>query len=95
MASATQKNMQKIETDLKRLQADIVNLTKAVSGDVENGVDSFAKAADEHLDEAATYARVLGAEGKEKVSNTVTSNPLASLAAAAGIGFVIGAVLRR
>jgi len=77
-------DIEALRTDLKLLQSDIATLTKNVTTDMRNGAQNVA------ADVSAT-----GQEGLTTVSKTVRENPFASIAAAAGVGFVIGALLRR
>lgn len=95
MSKSTTANFEQVQDDIQKLQADILSLTKAISGDVKDGVDTYAKVAGERLDHVAERAKRAGQESQELAVDTVKSNPLASLAAALGVGFVVGALLKR
>ena len=95
MTPATSKNVEQLEKDLKKLQQDMQSLTKAVSGDLRNGIDEFARRADKQLTESGAQARAAALQGRDRLADTVSENPFLSLAAATGVGLVIGALLRR
>jgi ElaB/YqjD/DUF883 family membrane-anchored ribosome-binding protein len=57
---------------------------------VQEGYD-YAR---EHAQQAYDTAREKGSEAMDSLESTIRSNPLASLAVAAGVGVVVGLLLR-
>ena len=99
---ATDKSYQDLEGELAQLREDIVALAKTVkdigSGEAEAVVDTVR----ERLDKISAEARRAGRRAKvgaqdaaETVQDAIEENPLTSVLIALGLGFIIGAFLRR
>ena len=85
----------KLSKDLSAVRSDIKTLTQAMSSDVRNGAGKFAETVSARAHTMAESAREVGKEGIATVSHQVEQRPLTSVLTAAGVGFVIGALLRR
>lgn len=84
-----------LRADLKAVQSDLATLTKRLTGDMRNGASHIAAEAKAAGELGVEQAQLKGKQGAEAISDTVRDNPFGSIAAAAGVGFVIGALLRR
>lgn len=84
-----------LRTDLKAVQADLASLTKRLTGDMRNGAHHAATEATAASMAGVAKAQEAGRQSAETISETVRENPFGSIAAAAGVGFVIGTLLRR
>lgn len=84
-----------LRSDLKAVQADLATLTKRLTGDMRNGAHNVAADATAAGLAGVAKAQQAGQQGADAISDTVRENPFASIATAAGVGFVIGTLLRR
>lgn len=83
--------MNAIRSDVKALRSDLGKLISALGTDFEAKSDDIKQAAKEKM----KMARKKGEDGLLHVERTVEENPMTSIMAALGIGFLIGAFLNR
>lgn len=84
MATNYDNEMAALKTDLSSLKDDIAKLTRSVTDDARKNAKAFK--------EKATKK---GSETRVKAETTVSENPLTSLAIAAGISLVLGALMSK
>lgn len=80
-----------IRSDVKSLRDDVSALVSALGSDLGAKGDDIKQAAAERIKKA----RKKGEDGLHQVEHVVEENPMTSLMAALGIGFLIGALLNR
>lgn len=94
-ANSSHVEMDDIKEQFLSLRDDMKNLTELVAGGVaeQSGVakDAALEKADVLKREAIKKASDLHAEAK----SSITANPIAAVALFAGLGFVLGALLRK
>lgn len=97
MATTTKyaEDVDALRADLKAVQSDLAALTKKLTGDMRNGASHMAAEATAASQLGVEKAQRAGKQSAEAISDTVRENPFSSIAAAAGLGFVIGTLLRR
>lgn len=82
-------------THATRLREDAANLAGATGAEVRRSMTAAAEtlgdAARRMMDTTRSYSR----EGLERVSHRVEERPISSIAIAAGVGFLIGMLMRR
>jgi ElaB/YqjD/DUF883 family membrane-anchored ribosome-binding protein len=99
---STDRSYQALEAELAKLREDIGSLAKTVrdigSGEAQAVVDAVR----DRLDKVSAEARRAGRRAKagaqdaaDTVQHTIEDNPLTSVLIALGLGFIIGAFLRR
>jgi ElaB/YqjD/DUF883 family membrane-anchored ribosome-binding protein len=88
-----------LKSDVARLGQQMAALASATGNDAYRGARRQARRARENLDSAVTEAGEAALDAAENISDTledaVNRRPLAALAIAAGVGFVVGAAWRR
>jgi len=91
MASATEKQVQELKDEIAALKSELSNIAKTVSGlagaATDEGRDRIRAAADHTREQARQTWGALEREVEER--------PMASIAAALGIGFILGKLLDR
>ncbi len=84
-----------LRRNLSALRKDLAALTQALTDDARSRVNSAAQAATEGIRAARKDIEDKGRESVAAVSHQVQENPITSILTAAGVGFVLGALLRR
>jgi ElaB/YqjD/DUF883 family membrane-anchored ribosome-binding protein len=99
---STDKSYQALEGELAKLRDDIAALAKTVhdigSGEAQAVVDSVRERLDKVSAEArkaSRRARAGAQEAADTVQGAIEENPVTSVLVALGLGFIIGAFLRR
>lgn len=80
-----------LKTDVKALRDDLSRLISTVGGDLEDQGDAARADMRHRLDSV----RARGQATLDDIETRIERNPLIALAAALGIGFLIGALLGR
>ena len=85
-------------TNPNMLQREVDHAGKVMSGmghDAKEMLQDVKSSVTDTAHNVMNSGRRLGRDGIEAVGSRVEANPIASIAIAAGIGFLLGAVLRR
>lgn len=91
MAANTEKDFEELRKEFSELRSDVAKLTdtlKKLYGDTTAEGSERAR-------QAAGYARDRARDSVDAVEQEISSRPLTSIAAAFGIGFIIGKLLDR
>jgi ElaB/YqjD/DUF883 family membrane-anchored ribosome-binding protein len=81
--------VQAVET-MRKLAEELTRLLKGENGDLAASLKQAGQAASENIGGLAHDAEVLGRAGLDDLGAAVRRNPLAWLAAAAGVGLILG-----
>ncbi|MBE0453239.1 glycine zipper domain-containing protein [Roseovarius autotrophicus] len=73
-----------ISQQIETLRADLMKLASTITGDVAEGVDS-----------AGRQISQTGRDARETATNAVLEHPLAAVGIAAGLGLLLGLVVRK
>lgn len=89
------EEMGAVKSDLQTLKEDLATLTKSVKADAQANALELRANAKTKLDEARANAMEAGTKGRKKAQATIKDNPIVSIAATAGIGLIVGALMAR
>ncbi|CAO1654962.1 DUF883 family protein [Parasphingorhabdus sp. NYA22] len=89
------EEMGAVKSDLQTLKDDLATLTKSVKADAQANASELRANAKTKFDAARANAVEAGTKGRKKAQATFKDNPIVSIAAAAGIGLVVGALMAR
>tara|TARA_R110000824_G_scaffold111734_3_gene260431 strand:+ start:3814 stop:4104 length:291 start_codon:yes stop_codon:yes gene_type:complete len=89
------EEMGAVKSDLQTLKADLATLTKSVKADAQANASELRANAKTKLKTARENAVDAGTKGREKARVTFKENPIVSIAATAGLGLIIGALMAR
>ncbi len=84
-----------VKSDLQTLKEDLATLTKSVKADAQANAKELRANAKTRFDEARANAVEAGTKGRKKAQTTIQDNPIVSIAATAGLGLMIGALMAR
>jgi len=84
-----------VKSDLQTLKEDLATLTKSVKADAQANAKELRANARTKFDEARANAVEAGTKGRKKAQTTIQDNPIVSIAATAGLGLIIGALMAR
>jgi ElaB/YqjD/DUF883 family membrane-anchored ribosome-binding protein len=84
-----------VKSDLQTLKADLATLTKSVKADAQANASELRANAKTKFDAARANAVDAGEKGRKKAQATIKENPIVSIAATAGLGLVVGALMAR
>ena len=84
-----------LKEDMKAVRKDIVALTQALSNEARGSLNRAAHSVSDSAHAASQAAQQAGREGVAAVSRQVETHPVTSLLTAAGVGFMLGLLLRR
>ena len=84
-----------VKSDLQTLKEDLATLTKSVKADAQANAKELRANAKTRFDEARDNAVEAGTKGRKKAQTTIQDNPIVSIAATAGLGLMIGALMAR
>lgn len=84
-----------VKADLIALKSDIAALTKSVASTAQDNASAFGASAKEKMVSAADKTKEVSGKSKAKAEETVKENPFISIAATAGLGLIIGALISR
>lgn len=100
--SSTDKSYQDLEAELGKLRGDIASLAKTVRDIGSSEAQVVLDAVKDRLDKVSTEARRASRRAKagaqdaaDTVQGAIEENPFTSVLIALGLGFIIGAFLRR
>jgi ElaB/YqjD/DUF883 family membrane-anchored ribosome-binding protein len=100
--SSTDKSYQDLEAELGKLRGDIASLAKTVRDIGSSEAQVVLDAVKDRLDRVSTEARRASRRAKagaqdaaDTVQGAIEENPFTSVLIALGLGFIIGAFLRR
>lgn len=82
-------------TQAERLKEDAANLAGATGAEMRRSMTAAAETLAEAARRLMDTTRAASREGLDKVSHQVEERPISSIAIAAGIGFLIGMLMRR
>lgn len=89
------EEMGAVKSDLQTLKDDLATLTKSVKADAQANALELRANAKTKLDAARANAVEAGTKGRKKAQATIQDNPIVSIAATAGLGLIIGALMAR
>lgn len=89
------EEMGAVKSDLQTLKEDLATLTKSVKADAQANAKELRANARTKFDEARANAVEAGSKGRKKAQTTIQDNPIVSIAATAGLGLIIGALMAR
>ena len=89
------EEMDAVKSDLVTLKSDLANLTKSVKADAQTNAAELRDNASIKLKAAQKNALEAGTKSKEKAQLTIKKSPIASIAATAGLGLIVGALMAR
>jgi ElaB/YqjD/DUF883 family membrane-anchored ribosome-binding protein len=89
------EEMGAVKSDLLTLKSDLANLTKSVKADAQSNAAELRDNASIKLKAAQKNAMEAGAKGRNKAQQTIKENPIVSIAATAGLGLIVGALMAR
>jgi len=95
---ATRDSLQEggdIATHAGRLKEDAANLAGATGAEVRRSMTAAAETLGDATRRLMDTTRHASREGLERVSHQVEERPISSIAIAAGVGFLIGMLMRR
>ncbi|MGK2286815.1 glycine zipper domain-containing protein [Pedomonas sp. V897] len=78
-----------------RLKEDAANLAGATGAELRRNMTAAAETLGDAARRMMDTTRSASREGLERVSHQVEERPIASIAIAAGIGFLLGMLIRR
>jgi ElaB/YqjD/DUF883 family membrane-anchored ribosome-binding protein len=81
----------KLEEELDLLKYDVT----ALRNDIKTLAATLGDEAKDRVAKAAEAARKLGQQGAQVAENQITTHPFASVAAAFGVGLLLGRLLHR
>ena len=84
-----------VKSDLQTLKEDLATLTKSVKADAQANAKELRANAKTRFDEARANAVEAGTKGRKRAQTTIQDNPIVSIAATAGLGLMIGALMAR
>ena len=84
-----------VKSDLQTLKEDLATLTKSVKADARANAKELRANAMTKFDEARANAVEAGSKGRKKAQTTIQDNPIVSIAATAGLGLILGALMAR
>lgn len=84
-----------MSTHAGRLKEDAVNLAGATSAEMRRNMTAAAETLGDAARRLMDTTRSASREGLERVSHQVEERPMSSIAIAAGVGFLIGMLMRR
>jgi len=89
------EEMGAVKSDLQTLKNDLATLTKSVKADAQANAMELRANAKTKFDEARANAIEAGTKGRKKARSTIKDNPIVSIAATAGLGLIVGALMAR
>lgn len=89
------EEMGAVKSDLQSLKEDLATLTKSVKADAQANALELRANAKTKFDAARANAVEAGTKGRNKAQTTIKDNPIVSIAATAGLGLILGALMAR
>ncbi|MEH6790068.1 DUF883 family protein [Parasphingorhabdus sp.] len=89
------EEMGAVKSDLQTLKEDLATLTKSVKADAQANALELRANAKTKFDAARSNAIEAGTKGRKKARTTIKENPIVSIAATAGLGLIVGAMMAR
>lgn len=94
-ASSLKADFQKLRSDLYGLFQDAVGFGKSGAGNVRSVAGSKLSETTDSLRGQYEHAKDLGIDGVRSIEDKIEKNPLAAIAIAAGVGLIVGGLIRR
>ncbi len=88
-------DIETLKEDLSALRDDLKSLRGSVAGELRNGADRAADGAAAAARSAMASVSAAGEKSYSVAARQIEANPLTSVLVAAGVGFVIGSLIRR
>lgn len=82
-------------THAERLKEDAANLAGATGAEMRRSMTAAAETLSEAARKLIDTTRAASRDGLDRVSHQVEERPISSIAIAAGIGFLLGMLMRR
>ena len=95
MTSNYSEEIGAVKSDLQSLKDDLAKLTKSLASDAQANAMELRDNAAIKFKTAQENAKEAGTKGRDKAQKTIKKNPIASIAATAGLGMVVGAMIAR
>jgi|TARA_R110002126_G_scaffold44671_10_gene127195 ElaB/YqjD/DUF883 family membrane-anchored ribosome-binding protein len=89
------EEMGAVKSDLQTLKQDLATLTKSVKADAQANAMELRANAKTKFEEARANAVEVSTKGRRKAQSTIQENPIVSIAATAGLGLILGALMAR
>ena len=84
-----------VKSDLQALRGDLEELTRSFKAEAQANVSEFRDNATTKFKAAQKNAVEAGAKGQKQAQAKIKQNPIVSIAAAAGLGLAVGALIAR
>lgn len=88
-------DVEALKKDLNALRGDIKSLRNSVAEEMRNGADRAAEGISSAARSTAATVAAAGERGYNATTRQIEAYPLTSVLVAAGVGFVIGSLMRR
>lgn len=88
-------DVETLKKDLKALRDDLKSLRGSLSDEMRDGAGRAANGAAAAARSAMASVSAAGEKGYNVAARQIEANPLTSVLVAAGVGFVIGSLIRR
>jgi ElaB/YqjD/DUF883 family membrane-anchored ribosome-binding protein len=88
-------DVEALKKDLQNLRNDLKSLRSSVADEMRNGADRAAEGLATAARHTVSSVAAAGEKGYSATTRQIEANPLTSVLIAAGLGFVIGSLMRR
>ncbi|MGE0652899.1 MAG: hypothetical protein AB7P12_14305 [Alphaproteobacteria bacterium] len=88
-------DVETLKHDLRALRDDLKSLRGSLSDELRDGADRAAEGAAGAARSAMASVSAAGEKGYNVAARQIEANPLTSVLVAAGMGFVVGSLIRR
>ncbi len=89
------EEMGAVKSDLQTLKTDLAKLTNSLKIDAQANATELRDNAKTRFKAAQNNAMEAGTKGRKKAQVTIKKNPIVSIAATAGLGLIVGAMMAR
>lgn len=89
------EEMGAVKSDLQTLKTDLAKLTNSLKVDAQANASELRDNAKTKFKVAQNNAMEAGTKGRKKAQITINKNPIVSIAATAGLGLIVGALMAR
>lgn len=88
-------DVEALKKDLTALRGDLKSLRSSMAEEMRNGADRAADGVASAARSTVASVAAAGEKGYSATARQIEANPLTSVLVAAGVGFVIGSLIRR
>lgn len=88
-------DVEALKKDLQVLRSDLKSLRSSILEEVRDGTERAAEGVSGAARSTVASVAAAGEKGYNATARQIEANPLTSVLVAAGVGFVIGSLLRR